>query len=284
MARKRNDPSYVPASNEERILDRLLTNALTFKRVETSLGPRVTFAHPRAMHEFFDRIARLGGHACELGAALFADRVLENDPGRDVRAVLLTQYARVLYDSYNNDRRDVRESEVAHAGSFVGAMIRELPQMILEWVEDMGDGCASCNLNPQPTAVIRGVILSPSLDQRVAAEFWRLSVGSTRFPLRVFSDPGGQAEASMFSQWNRRAFALVFTHASDAAVERFVVHMLAHATEKIVRRYDDKEEKLLEVHLPVSLEERQFVFRSIASYVTPPSRREYVAGLYGIAI
>ena len=283
MARQRDDVYVVPASDDRRRLDRHLTAAFMYERTQTVEGERVTFAHPRAMHDFFDAIARLGGDACKLGAVLFMERCVAQDAPRDVRAALLTTYARVLHDVYKADSPYIREAEVAHAGSFVGAIISEMPRMILEWIEDMADGVLSVALDVQPTSVIRGVLLSPMLDQRRAMEFWTFAGSSMRFPLRVFFDPCLPDEGALFSSWHYRAFASVFSTASEAVVERFVTNMIARAVWKTAYGFVSERRERFVFRKPVEDDDRRNAFLAITGHVRPPDRREFVAKLYGIA-
>ncbi len=283
MAKYHNDPYIVPASDDRRRLDRHLANAFMYTTADTPLGTRITFTHPQAMHDLFEVVERRGGDAREFAAALFLERFREQDHPRDVRAALLTRYARAMHDMHVVDHHTIRESEVAHAGKFVSALITEMPQMILDWVEDMATGLASIALEPQPTEVIRGVLLSPSFDQRRAFVFWKLIAKSSRFPMCIFSDPCAAAEGTLFTEWQCRAFALMFTHAPDEVVERAVAYMCKEATRKYVLVYSKINELCYERLENASETERGNVFKSIVNHVTPHTRREYVAGLYDLA-
>lgn len=281
MSRHKGDQRYAFVSIDEQRLARHLANAFAFERTRTDQGVRIVFAHERAMQEFFDCIVRMGDAGHVTGATVFTDQVREKDPGREVRAALLTRFARVFYDTeYGADRRPIRESEVAHAGRFVNAVVAEMPQTHLEWAEDMGDGCPECGLEPQPTAVIRGVFLSPALDQRKAAEFWKLAAASKRFPLRIFSDPCGSEEGAIFSSWHMRAFALVFTNAPEAAVERFAAHMREHAVAKMLKVFVSA--KWVDKPAPATATDRKNVFDAISSNIEIAARRTFARGLFGL--
>ena len=283
MARQRDDEYVVPASDDRRRLDRHLTAAFMYERMKTVDGERVKLAHPLAMHDFFEAIARRGGDTCTLGAALFMERFAEQDQPRDVCAALLTTYARVLHDAYKAGSPYIREAEVAHAGRFIGAIISEMPRMILEWIEDMADGVQSVTLDAQPTSVIRGVLLSPMLDQRRAIDFWTFAGSSMRFPLRVFFDPCLPDEGTLFSSWHCRAFASVFSTAPEAVIKRFVTNMIARAVWKTAYGFASERRARFIFRKPAEDDDRRNAFVTITGHVLPPDRREFVAKLYGIA-
>lgn len=283
MARRNDDPEYVPATVEERRILRSLDHAFDLEPV-TKEGDERRYVGTRAVQELFDALVRMGDKGYAHGAMLFARRCRDREIPRAARAHMLTRLALALRDAdAPNARITLRESEVAHAGRFVSAFVRQLPVIVLEWAEDAGDGDALSGLEPQPTAVIRGVLLSPSFDHREAIEFWRLSAASKRFPIRVFSDPCRSEDGTVFSSWHLRAFSLVFTYAPMEAVTRFIAHMREYAVRKTAKRLNVATGTWFEEFVPATENDRTSAFRSIAGSIEPPGRRDLVTELYGLS-
>jgi hypothetical protein len=164
----------------------------------------------------------------------------------------------------------------------VNVLIDDMPQVHVEWAEDMDADDPKHDLRRQPIAVVRGVLLSPSLDQRKCVKFWELAAASERFPLRIFSEPCGPDDGAIFSSYHRRAFAIVLTVASEPAVDKFAGHMRRNAKHKLVRhKRPDKDEWLVEPE-EATENERMNVFRCIAGNVEPHARRERVSALLGV--
>lgn len=283
MASRNDDPAYVPATFEERRILRNLDHAFDLEPVDPS-GERHRFVGGRAVQELFDAFVRMGDKGYAYGATIFARRCHEREIPRAARAHMLTRFALGLRDADAPDeRRAIRESEVAHAGRFLSGFVRALPVVVLEWAEDAGDGDERTGLAAQPTAVIRGVLLSPSFDHREAAEFWRQSAASKRFPVRIFSSPCRSEDGAVFSSWHVRAFSLVFSHAPIEAVTRFVTHMREHAVHKRHKFYRERSGTWHEGLSRATENERHCVFRSIAGSIENAARRDYVTGLYGLS-
>lgn len=269
MAKYRDDLDRHLLSPEERRLARSLDNVLVNRQ---------------GLHEFFDLVSRLGDQGYVLGAAIFARKAKETNIERAVRSRFLTLVARALYDCKLPDRRgDPRESEVAHFGRFVNLLIEDDPVMFVEWSEDMAVDDPGRDLAAQPTSVIRGVLLSPCLDQRRAVAFWDLSSKSEKFPRRIFSDPCVPDDGVIFSSYHLRAFGLVFTHATESAVRCFASHMHANATGKLVRIWDEAEKRGRIERIPAGEVERSNAFTAIAGYVENHDNRRLVNGIFGLA-
>lgn len=283
MAHPYDDPNYVPATPEERRILRSLDHAFDLELV-TKDGEERRYVGTRAVLDLFDALVRMGDRGHVKGATLFANRCREREIPRAARAHMLTRFALALRDADTpNARTTLRESEVAHAGRFVSSFVRELPVVVLEWAEDANDGDVNSGLEPQPTAVIRGVLLSPSFDHREAVEFWRMSAASARFPVRIFSDPCRSEEGTVFSSWHLRAFSLLFTHAPMEAVTRFIAHMREHAVRKTAKRLNEATGTWFEEFVPATENDRSCAFRSIAGSIEPPERRNLVTELYGFS-
>jgi hypothetical protein len=283
MTSRKDDPEYVPATFEERRILRSLDHAFDLEPVGKD-GERRRFAGGRAVQELFDALVRMGDKGYAYGASLFLRRTRDRDIPRVARAHMLTRFALGLRDAdAPNERRAIRESEVAHAGRFFAGFVRELPVVVLEWAEDAGEGDERSGLEPQPTAVIRGVLLSPSFDQREAVEFWRMSAASKRFPERIFSDPCRSEDGAIFSSWHMRAFAIVFTIAPIEAVTRFVTRMRTNALYKMAKTLHVASGTWNDEVVPATENERLGTFRSIAGGIENAARRDYVTGLYGLS-
>lgn len=268
---------------------RFLDNAFVCTWKESNAGRALEFQSKYPLYEFFDLMMRMGDKGYVLGATLFGRKVEEKNVERAVRSHLLTRLARGLHDANPDGRKEPRETTVAHFGRFVSVLIEGMPEMHLEWAEDMDTDDPMFDLRKQPTTVIRGVLLSPALDQRRCVRFWEMAAASSRFPYRIFSDPCEPDDGAIFSSYHRRAFAIVFTHAPAPAVERFANHMREHATLKHVRRWRDPpqggspgEGKWIVEAEPATEHERLNVFRSIAGSIEGSERRKQVHDLFGI--
>ena len=222
-------------------------------------------------------------------ATLFDRKVAERNLERKVRSHLMTMLARGLHDSYESDRTVITETVVAHFGRFMNVLVADMPQTYVEWAEDMNTDDPMYDLQPQPIAVIRGVLLSPALDPRRCVKFWDLAAASEKFPRRIFSDPCPPEDGEIFSPFHRRAFGIVFALVSDITVERFVSHMREHATRKCVRRWQDppagcgKQAGKWTVEVETATEnERKNVFRGIAGGIASHDRRRMVSELFGV--
>lgn len=276
-------PYEKPPTDEERRMIRYLDGAFVYAWKTSGEGRKLEFATRNPMYEFFELMMRMGDAGYVLAATLFGRKVEDGKTERPVRSRLLTMLARGLHDAHESPTAPVREAAVAHFGRFVNALIAALPAVHVEWAEDMDADDPQNDLRPEPVAVIRGVFLSPSLDQRNCVKFWEMAAASERFPLRIFSEPCGPDDGIIFSSYHRRAFAIVFTVAPEPAVDRFAGHMRRHATKKMVRRLRPERDEWIVASEDATENERMNVFRCIAGNIEPQARREHVSMLLGVA-
>ncbi len=282
MAHNR-DTLEVPDSVEVRRMKRSLDSAFVYAWEGSGRGRRLVFQNRFSLHEFFDVMTRMGDRGYLIGAAIFAHKATGGEVHRAVRSHLLTRLARIMHDDLMLPAPAVREAEVAHFGRFVDALIGDFPQLHVEWAEDMNSDAPEDGFAPEPTAVVRGVFLSPSLDQRHAVKFWDLASASARFPRRIFSDPCRPEDGTLFSSYHCRAFSFVFSHASDAAVERFIAHMREHAVRKTTKVFDERAQRWHDEEVEALAVDRSNAFACIAGNIADSRRREKVAQLFGIA-
>ena len=273
----------IPPTDEERRMVRFLDTAFVYTWKASGEGRKLEFASRNPLYEFFDLMMRMGDAGYLLGATLFGRKVAEKNVERTVRSKLMTMLARGLHDAHYSSTAPIKESAIAHIGRFVNALIAVMPDVHVEWAEDMDTDDPKRDLKPEPIAVIRGVFLSPSLDQRNCAKFWELAAASERFPLRIFSEPCAPEDGVIFSSYHRRAFAIVFTIAPEPAVDKFAGHLRRHATRKMVRRQRPGRDEWIVQPEDATENERQNVLRCIAGNVEPHARREHVSALLGVA-
>ncbi|HSD11970.1 MAG TPA: hypothetical protein VLC10_00280 [Patescibacteria group bacterium] len=287
---KYDDDRPIPPSDEERRLVRWLDNALIYTWKENSDGSKtLRFSCRNPLYEFFDQMMRMGDPGYALAASLFGRAVTDKNVERTVRSRLLTLLACGLHENGCDTRAEITETSVAHFGRFVNVLIADMPQMHVEWAEDMDADDPKRDLRKQPIAVIRGVLLSPALDQRRCVRFWELAAASPGFPLRIFSDPCPPDDGAIFSSYHRRAFGIVFALVSDVAVEKFATHLRDHADRKKVRRWHEppaghgKEAGKWTVESEsATRQERLNVFHCIAGGIEGNDRRRKVSELFGI--
>lgn len=285
-----DDNKPVPPSDEERRLVRWLDSAFVFTWKENGDGSRTLRLSSRnPLYEFFDQMMRMGDAGYALAATLFGRKVADNAVDRTVRSRLLTLLACGLHENGCDTRAEITESSVAHFGRFVNVLIADMPQMYVEWAEDMDADDPQRDLRKQPVAVIRGVLLSPSLDQRRCVRFWELAAASAAFPLRIFSEPCPPDDGAVFSSYHLRAFGIVFALVSDAAVDKFAAHLRDNANRKKVRRWHDppaghgKEAGKWTVESEAATpQERLNAFHCIAGGIEGNVRRKRVSDLFGI--
>jgi hypothetical protein len=139
------------------------------------------------------------------------------------------------------------------------------------------------DLEPQPTAVIRGVLFAPSFDQRQAFGFWERASRSERFPDRIFSDPDHPDAGGIFSSYHLRAFGLFFSVAPEGAVSRFAAHMRDRALMKRIVEWVADLGKWIVRDRPATENERNRVFDGIVGYVDGEKRREQLQTIFRAA-
>lgn len=291
MSVNHGDPKTRFESDYERKLRTCLDRALICQwkaraNAESEPGRLLVLTNRFAIGELFDLMMRGGDDGYGAAAALFACRAC--DVERPVRARFMTQLARTLHELHGREKGEVRESEVAHFSRFVNALLAKpavksrddrMDGVVLAWVEDMNSADAENDLEPQPTAVIRGVLFAPTFDHRQAFGFWERASRSERFPLRIFSDPCPSEDGAIFSSYHVRAFGLFFAVAPEGAVARFAAHLRDNATAKKVRDWDDAARTWATSSVPASLAERQGIWNGIAGYIDGEQRRERVQSI-----
>jgi hypothetical protein len=278
MPNKETDPPII-SDLERRLTDRLRRSFYEEYGLDRLTGKwpgqvRASYV----LNEFFSLLHREGDHGYVVGAKTFAQEVGMRNPCRQIVSDILTRVALMVYTESGHEVREPRESEVAHMGRFVNELISDLPEMHLAWVEDM-NGPSEGIPSRQPTAVIRGVLLSPRLDQRRCVRFWELTVSSDLFPRRIFSDPCDPREGSLFTSYHRRAFGLVFSVAPIEAVKQYATHMRDNADSVQVREWDEDSRRFSTGLRPASEQERGLNFTSIVGYIKDTFRRDLVADL-----
>ncbi len=286
----RYDDKPVPPSDEERRLVRWLDSAFVCTWKENSDGSRtLKFSSRNPLYEFFDQMMRMGDPGYALAAALFGRKIAGNAVDRSVRSRLLTLLACGLHETAYDSRTEITESSVAHFGRFVSVLIADMPEVYVEWAEDMDTDDPKRDLRKQPVAIIRGVLLSPSLDQRRCVRFWDLAAASPAFPLRIFSDPCPPDDGAIFSSYHLRAFGVVFALVSDVAAVKFASHLRENARSKRVRRWHEpppghgKEGGKWTVESEdATAQERLNAFHCIAGGIEGNDRRKRISDVFGI--
>ncbi len=214
--------------DEQRLL-RYIDRALVYAwKTRPDGGRQLIFEEKYALAHFYDLVSRLGDHGYCIGAAAFMRVVADRKSERTVCSKVLTRLARIWRD-LRAEAGLLTEASVAHFGRFVREIIGVVPRMVLEWVEDMDATDPERDLEPEPTAVIRGVLFSPDMDQRRAVKFWALAATSPLFPDRIFSDHCSPREGVMYTSYQSRAFAEFMSLAPVPAVERFAKDVLKGA-------------------------------------------------------
>jgi len=278
MYELKDDRLFIDGTDDERRLVLKFNEAMAchWEDPKEKAGRRLVFASSFAVSGFYDQMCRMNEHGFLFGALLFARRAGELE--RQVRSHLLTRLIRAQYD-WQDCRRPVRESEVSHAAGFINALIGDMTETILEWVEDMNTDDPRFDLECQPTPVIRGMLFSVNLDQRKTSRFWGLAAGSARFPDRVFFDPCPPANGSIFMPYHVKVIGSIFSLAPEAAVRRFSRVIKERAVNKAVLiSSDDNRSWRVELH-PASDIERSNVLNGILSNVSN-ERRPLVAEIF----
>lgn len=278
MYQLKDDRLFTDGTDEERRLIVRFNEAIACRWEETGTqsGRRLAFERGYALSAFYEQMCRMSEHGFLFGALLFARRADELE--RQVKSHLLTRLIRAQYD-WENCQRPVRESEVSHAAAFINALIGDLAETIMEWVEDMNTDDPYYDLEKQPTAVIRGMLFSVNLDQRKAYRFWEMSAVSERFPEQVFYDPCPPANGAIFMPYHIRVIGNIFSLAPEAAVRRFSRVIRDFAVNKAVLISSDGNRKFTtEIH-PASETERRSILSGILANCSN-ERRPLVAEIF----
>lgn len=279
MYRLKDDRLFADGTDEERRLIINFNEAIDCRWEETTGGApkrRLVFGRSFAANHFYEQMCRMSEHGFLFGALIFARRAGELE--RQVKSHILTRLIRAQYD-WESGCRPVRESEVSHAAGFINALISDMTETIFEWVEDMNTDDPYYDLEPQPTAVIRGVLFSVNLDQHKTNRFWGLAAESPRFPDRVFYDPCPPANGSIFMPYHIKVIGSIFSLAPETAVRRFCRVIKDRAVNKGVLICEDNNRKFrTEIH-PASDIERQNILAGILGNVSN-ERRPLVAEIF----
>jgi hypothetical protein len=120
----------------------------------------------------------------------------------------------------------ITESQIAHAGDLLGRLDRlGRRRVVMAWAMKSGE-------QGEPTAVIRGVLLSRGFAERAKArQFWdEAEKLGQRFPMRIFADPCAASEGYFLTPYQCRCFARHFGLMSESARAHFAGHLAANAT------------------------------------------------------
>lgn len=194
-----------------------------------------------------------------------------------------------------------REKVVSHATPFMNVLVREVPRVLLDWVEDMVTNFATLGLVRQPLAMISGTLFAPMFNQSEASAlwtfrparapyrivrmpFWDQAARSSSFPKEIFSEPCSWDEGSTFSPHRLRMFASIFSLASDTVVKTFATRMRHYATQKKTQPVKPEDWETQGVLAPVDENELVIAYRDlVASIDAGPERRALVARSLGLA-
>jgi hypothetical protein len=276
------DDKYRPISDEERRLKSQFLTALSYRWKEYEMegadgkpvrARKMWLTAPHAATRFFEQVIGLGDRGYDLAAIIIAKEM--DHVERPVRSNLMTRMARAIPDCIMRSSQ-VREREISQFGQVIHRLVQDFPQRFLEWAEDMEADDPWNDLKRQPTAIIRGALLAASIDPQRMTAFWGLAAASTRFPERMFSDPGDPYEdACPFTPFHLRRYADMFAIMPDEALTRFARHMRTTASVRLVRvRQEDGTYRIETERL--SRHERVDMLRRIVSGVSDPHRRAAV--------
>lgn len=258
---------------EEEKLTRLLLAGLRFAWRTVEGVRKIVFEDRYALYRFHDAMMRQGDDGFALGAQVFLHHTDRME--RPVRSIVLTLLARNL-SWHDPAPKDPSESSVAHFAIFVNAVAERSPRRILQWVEDMETGLSS-GLERQPTAVIRGILLAPSINHKQAFGFWKLAAVSRRFPCRIFFDPCRADEGTPFSAYHLRAFGTLLAFAPPEILPHVCGHLRLAAIAGLVEARDDAGIRI--APKPLSAAEAGRVLRAIAGHIAEAGRRAEVEAL-----
>jgi hypothetical protein len=283
MANNRSGDWSPALSDEARRLHRLLNDAIPHEWLEVEGGRALRFVHPLRLGEFCEAMMLRDDLGYASGAQFFMTAVLEKNIERTVCSHLLTRMALTFHEALSAYADSpLLESHVATFGRFVRHLLKDMPERVVEWSEDMNVDDPQRDLRKQPTALIRGVLLSPAISQSKCEKFWDSAARAADFPLRIFSDPCAPRDGILFSTFHLRVFGAVFSVVSGEALTRFAGHMRECATEKLLLEVIS-DGKWQTVRAPVDAYERRSAFECIVGNVEPTERRERVAQLLQVA-
>jgi hypothetical protein len=285
MAKNRSQDSWVAALGvDDRRLYGLFKDATLHERSGDQGKRALQFAHLLRINQFCDAMMRRDDQGYSAGARFFMAAVNDGSLERAEISHLLTMMAGSFYEMLGEKHDEpLREQEVAFFGRFIRHLLPELPQTVLEWAEDMNVDDPSRDLSSQPTALIRGVLLSQDIVQPRCRRFWEMAAESERFPLRIFSDPCDPRDGCVFSSYHLRSFGALFSLVSERTLVKFAGHMRKHAVRTCLMQPIGNGEWMT-VTCPAFPREKYVAFSSIVGYVAAPDRRQKVADLLGVTV
>ncbi len=287
MKRTKDDPYAVDESSEERRFRYRFEQAIVYelRPAPDGTGQRLVFRNSGALHDLYLSMVNGGDEGYLSGVRLFlrnAGHML-----RSARSQFLNLLAGQLH-LIKPTSAPLRECEVSDFARFVRGLLPAPgedvsrghfgTEILLAWAEDAHTGLPDVGVEAQPTALIRGILLAPSLDQRRAILFWDKAALSDKFPCRIFSDPCPYDEGVLFSSWHIRAFGQLFAVVPPAAVQRFAAHMGDNAIHKMTLREREMRgvRRWVPEPVPAEANDRERVFRCIVGMIDNAERRAQV--------
>lgn len=282
-------------TREEKRYINLLVSALQFRWEDDATDSRRRYLHFinwNAAERWYAAVTNGGDSGLTIGAASFRawyherpDKTrLPFDEERAVVSRFFNLIARIYVSPSEEASEGLRESSVAHFGAFLNQLIEDsvFAKVILDWVEDADTTNPRFDLSPQPTALLRGVLMSQRLEVKRSRRFWNLAAASEHFPLRVFSDPCSPLEGAFLASWHHRYLARLFAGMSEGAVERFAGHLGREAKTMLVLDYDEKRKRRLVKSVPLDPLIRRNAFEGIVGYLDNGPRRALVERLLNV--
>jgi len=266
--------------------------------LKSAVAHATTTSHP--MSSVFRWASSRGDDGYAEVGDQFIDIVRELRPPRNAVSLLIKSLIMALRDEPSSGA--FREKTVAHATSFVNALVRQTPHVLLAWAEDMVANDPALGLSRQPLALICGTLFASRFDQKDASirsfpapsgvddltqeqmlPFWEQAASSARFPLPIFSLPCPYDEGTIFSPNRQRIFGTIFSHVSEDAMRKFAGHIRDHAHFTRVQPTRESEWKTLGRAVRATATDRRNALSGIvASVVTGSARKASVAASLGL--
>jgi len=271
MSEFKHDQLFRDATDEERRLIIGFAQAVAhdWHPDASTGGRRFEFTNHFGCQQLFRDMNRMGDKGFLYGALLFSRRAHSLE--RAVRSHFLTRLALANHEELGS-HGPVRECAVSCLGVFLDPLLAEMPDLILEWVEDMETDDPACDLERQPAELIRGLLLSSHVDQRRAHRFWELAAVSPRFPERIFSEPSRHDSGGIFMSCFLKAMGRLFSSAPETAVRRFAAVVRERAVNKYVLVSEDQCRRISWVQVPATELERSTMLASLTSNIELPNR------------
>ena len=296
MRRRTEGPlgdGYVPRTEEEMVFCRMFD--AMFENAEEHARKSMRDCRPlqQSARAFYDIVLVKGEEGSALAALLLRDELDGGCPGERRFAEVMTHFARHYledeprrnYDDVSGTKRPLYfESRIHHVGRIVAKLAvppkakkprvdDRMPAALVAWCEYMGG-------IEEETAVIRGALFSPSIDQRLLAAFWERAMASDRFPMRMFSDPCRSEKGVQFSSLHAKTIARIFSVVPEPVMRRIATHMVAHATHKRALVVPEGAEASHDVTVPATADERRKAFQTICDEVDDPIPRAIAEQLF----